>query len=91
MIIIPRLVWDSWNVAHIARHHVVPQEVDEVCHSDPVARAAKKGRLLIIGPTLRKRMLAVVLDKEKDGYYVETARPADRKERWIYRHEKGSA
>ena len=32
MIVIRRLVWDTWNIVHIARHDVVPDEVEEVCH-----------------------------------------------------------
>ena len=35
MIVVRRLTWDSWNVPHIARHGVVPQEVEEVCHGNP--------------------------------------------------------
>jgi hypothetical protein len=37
MIFIRRLVWDSWNVAHIARHEVTPDEVEEVCHGEHIA------------------------------------------------------
>jgi len=49
------------------------------------------GRLLIIGPTLAARVLAAVLKPEGDPgeYYVVTARPADRKERAVYRREQG--
>ncbi len=32
MIVIRRLIWDSWNVAYIARHEVTSDEVEEVCH-----------------------------------------------------------
>ena len=87
---IERLMWDTWNVDHIARHGVVPEEVAQVCAADPVVRATYGERLLAIGPTLRGRMLTVVLaPEENNGYYVVTARPADRKERARYASERG--
>jgi hypothetical protein len=90
--LIRRLVWDSWNVAHIARHDVTPEEVEEVCHSEPVVQIGNKGRSLVFGPTLAGRMLTVVLDPEPPDegvYYPVTARPASRRERAIYTTERG--
>ena len=87
MLVIRRLIWDSWNVAHTARHGVTPEEVEEVCHGEPVVQVGKKGRSLVFGPTLSGRMLTVVLDPEssEEGlYYPVTARPASRRERAIY-------
>jgi uncharacterized protein len=92
MLVIRRLVWDNWNVAHVARHEITPEEVEEVCHSEPVVQIGKKGRSLVFGPTLSGRMLAVVLDLElpEEGvYYPVTARPASRRERAIYTTERG--
>ncbi len=90
MLNIRRLIWDPWNVAHIARHHVTPEEVEEVCQGDPVVQEGKKGRALVFGPTQAGRMLTVVLDAEDEGvYYPVTARPASRRERGIYAKEKG--
>jgi uncharacterized DUF497 family protein len=86
MITINKLLWDEWNVAHIARHDVSQIEVEEVCHSDPIVEQGKKGRLLIIGYSLNKRILSIILDPEdqKDVYYPVTARTASKKERKIY-------
>lgn len=91
MIFVRRLVWDAWNVAHMARHAVIPEEVEQVCHGDFIVRQAKKGRLMVTGATQAGRVLAVILDPEddEDVYYPVTARPADRKERQIYRQRKG--
>ena len=70
MISIRRLVWDSWNVAHIARHHVTPGEVEEVCHGKYIARQTYDDCLLLIEPTLSGRILVVVLGPtEKAGVY----------------------
>ena len=83
---IRRLIWDSWNVAHISRHAVTPDEVEEVCHGQPISLDAYKGRTLLVGPTGNGRMVSVVLSPtpETDVYYPITARPSDKKERRIY-------
>ena len=48
MIVIRRLIWDSWNVAHIARHEVTPDEVEEVCQGEYIVRQTYDERLLLI-------------------------------------------
>ncbi len=90
MLFIRQLHWTDWNIAHIARHEVVRQEVEEVCQSDHIFFESYKDRLILIGTTLAGRMLVVILDPEgNDVYYVVTARSADRKERRLYWEEKG--
>jgi len=92
MLVVRRLIWDPGNVAHIARHAVTPEEVEEVCHGEPVVQVGKRGRLLVFGPTLAGRMLTVVLDPESAAagvYYPVTARPTSRRERAIYAGEPG--
>ena len=87
MIVVRRLVWDPWNVAHIARHGVTPDEAEEVCHGAPVTSTTHHDRLRVIGPTQAGRMLTVILDSEPDQvdvYYPVSARPASRKERRRY-------
>ncbi|MBI4318186.1 MAG: BrnT family toxin [Chloroflexi bacterium] len=91
MLFIRRLVWDPFNVAHIARHAVVSEEVEAVCQGDPVVETGKQGRLLVFGPTRAGRILTVVLDATETAgvYYVVTARPASRRERRIYARTRG--
>lgn len=94
MISVHVLLWNPGNVAHIGRHNVAPEEVEQVCHGPFVVREAYSGRLMIIGPTLEQRMLTVVLDPEpgRGGvYYPVTARPASRKDRRHYREERGGS
>ena len=81
MLQIKKLIWDSWNVIHIARHGVVPDEVEIVCHNDPLVQEGKKGRLLVIGMTSTERFLTVILDAEEDEevYYPVTARSASKR------------
>lgn len=91
MLSILRLIWDEWNVRHIARHNVTLDEVEEVCHGDPFPEKGKKGRVRITGSTISGRMLAIILDPEKEPgvYYPVTARQASRKERRTYQIAKG--
>jgi uncharacterized DUF497 family protein len=78
---VEQLIWEEWNVEHIARHDVRPQEVEEVCHGQFVASATYGGRLRLIGRTANGRMLTIILAPEGEGnYYPVTARPASRKE-----------
>lgn len=88
MIEIPLLVWDEWNVAHIARHGVSPEDVEQVCHADHHVSETYDGRLRLIGLTAQGRMLTVILAPKDEGvYYPVTARSASKKERALYRAE----
>lgn len=90
MLYVRLLIWDTRNVPHIARHQVTREEVEEVCRGDYIVREGYKERIMLIGTTRAGRVLAIILDSEGDDtYYVVTARPADRRERRIYREEKG--
>jgi uncharacterized protein len=91
MLTIRRLIWETWNIAHIARHDVIPDEVEEVCHGTPITSATYKGRIRVVGPTQSRRMLTVILapTDEQGVYYPITARPADRKERRNYEQQRG--
>ena len=87
MIVIRRLLWDSWNIAHIARHDVSPDEVEEVCHGDYMASETYKGRIRVVGPTRVGRLLTVILAPEgAETYYTVTAHNANAGE-WIRYHE----
>ena len=61
MIVIRRLIWNSWNIAHIARHDVTPDEVEDVCHGNYITSQTYQGRIRVVGPTSTGRMLAVIL------------------------------
>jgi uncharacterized protein len=89
-----RLVWDDWNLQHIARHGVTQEDVEVVCHGDPIFyRERYKDRLVLLGRSLDGRVLAVVLGpvpNAPDGTYCPfTARPADRSKRREYHRRKG--
>jgi hypothetical protein len=58
------LVWDEWNREHLARHNVLPEEVEEVCHGKYVATESYRKRLLIVGKTKKGRQISIVLSPE---------------------------
>lgn len=91
MIRVDRLIWDEGNIAHIARHDVTPQEVEEVCHGSFITKDAKAGRVMIIGSTKSGSALCIILDpEEQEGvWYPVTARSADKAERRKYTQETG--
>ena len=89
MVNIKKLVWDSWNVEHIARHDVTQDEVEQMAKGDVLVQIGKKGRTALIGPTNSGRILRVILDPEgKDIYYPVTAHTASKKDRSLYKQEK---
>jgi len=90
-IVVKKLIWDDWNVAHIARHKVIPEEVEEVCRGKYVAYESYDGRFEVIGQTKQKRILLIVLDPEPaDGeYYVVTAHTANKKDKILYTKKGG--
>ncbi len=90
-IVIKKLVWDDWNINHIAQHGVIPEEVEQVGSSDPMIQQGKKSRLAITGITKAGKMITVILDPEpeEEVYYVITAYPTNKKYRRIYQQDKG--
>lgn len=90
VILVRKLIWDSWNVKHIARHQVNPDEVEAVCHTKPIVlRGQQKNRLVLIGETDEERLLAIILESQGRGiYYPITAYPAGAKDIALYKRLK---
>ena len=90
VLIIKRLIWDEWNIFHIANHHVTPDEVEIICHGDPlILRGQQKNRLVLIGSVGEARILAVIMESKGRGtYYPITAYPADKKDIALYNRLK---
>jgi uncharacterized DUF497 family protein len=90
MINVRRLIWDAFNVPHIARHDVALEEVEQACHGDHIARESYERRLMLIGPTESGRLLVVILaPRGNDVYYPVTAYAAGRRLQRIYEAERG--
>ena len=79
--IIKKLIWDEWNIAHIARHNVESEEVQEVCSGRNLFERGRDGTYQITGQTESGRYLNIVVVPRENGFYPVTARDADKKER----------
>ena len=81
------LIWDEANEAHMARHQVTPDEVEDVVH-DARSRVLRTHteRRLVIGRTSAGRWLLVVLAQAgADQSYPITARDLTPAEKRRYR------
>ena len=86
-LVIKVLIVDEHRIAHIARHQVTVEEVQEIVSGDYVYIKAREDRWLVIGKTKAGRFLTVVVGERsgKGSYGLVTARPASREERSFYR------
>ena len=83
---IQNLIWDAWNISHIARHNVKPEEVEEVCESRYVFTKGRQNTYRVIGQTQGGRYLTVILAPRGHGnFYPVTARDSDKKERRLFK------
>jgi len=88
------LIWDDWNVPHIARHDVTPEEVEAACKANPMPyRESYKNRVMFLGETPAGRVIAIVLgpvpNAQPGTWYPFSARTAHRTERRGYQQWKG--
>lgn len=83
-------VWDdpddpAGNVAHIARHGVLPDEVEEALTSSLLVLRGRDGRYLSYGRTADGRLLFLVFaPKGRSRVKPLTARPMTSAERRLY-------
>jgi uncharacterized DUF497 family protein len=90
---INNLIWPEDRIVHIARHGVMPDEVEEVCFGKSLVRRAKsEGEnpvYFVQGQTLAGRYLFCVVIQFPDGNgYPVTARDMTAKEKRRYRDWK---
>lgn len=78
--------WDDWNTAHVARHGVTEEEVDDVVlDRGSLHLRSRAGTYVVLGLTSAGRHLFVVVASAPDGeVYPITARPltASDRRRW---------
>lgn len=91
MLVVRKLICDTRNISHIARHHIVPEEVYGVCRKKPVVqRGTKRNRLVLLGNTSDDRLMNVVLESRgKGSYYPITAYDASPEDEVLYRQLRG--
>ena len=89
---IERLAWDEWNLAHIRKHGVTAQEVEEILGHPFSREDTYKGREQLIGSIDTGRILSIVIGPvpgEDGSHYVFSARPASSRERRRYAQAMG--
>ena len=84
--------WDEANIRHIARHHVSPDEAEQVILNDPLElqRQERSGeqRILHLGTTDSGRLLIVAVTMRNAKSRVVTAYSANRRLRNFYSAQK---
>ncbi len=81
--------WDEWNVEHVIKHNVTPQEVEEACYNQSLNRKTKGGLYISYGQTDAGRYLFVILRYKGGGkIYVVTARSMTENEQRYYRKRR---
>lgn len=79
--IIKKLIWYEWNIDHIARHNVEPEEIEEVCKSKNLFERGRDGTYQMTGQTETGRYLTIILVHRTNGFYPVTVRNASDAER----------
>ncbi|MGH3939447.1 MAG: DUF4258 domain-containing protein [Pseudonocardiaceae bacterium] len=75
---------DGAQRAHIARHGITPEDVEDVLFCPPLdARRGKhEGTYLVFGRNRNgRRLLVVIAPRPRNSWYVVTAHDVDRAER----------
>jgi uncharacterized DUF497 family protein len=87
--------WDEGNVRHIARHHVLPDEAEEVFFDienvvdEDLEHSAREQRFLIIGKTEQGRLLYQIFTRRGDKIRVVSSRDINRREVELYEKKAG--
>jgi uncharacterized protein len=72
------------------KHRVAPEEVEEVCFSDPLVIGGRDKSYAVYGQTDAGRYLIVFLFPRGQGVFrLATAREMDERERRRYQRDKG--
>lgn len=84
--------WNKWNIEHIARHGVYPEEAEQVILSAhrPYPRSRKDDKWLVIGQGRGGRWLQVifVLDQHETAFVIHARTLIDREKRWERKRKK---
>jgi len=79
--------WDHFNIEHIARHNISPDEIEDVAFDDePWIRKGREGTRYMLGYTVAGRYLFTVYALKGKGIArVITAIDMDEKTRKLYK------
>ncbi|MDO8803693.1 MAG: BrnT family toxin [Elusimicrobiota bacterium] len=79
------LDWDEANIAHIARHNVAPDEVDEAFEEKHLTFKSRGGRYTLLGRSAAGRYLMVAFAVKAGVARVITARDMNHAEKKRYK------
>jgi uncharacterized DUF497 family protein len=78
--------WDNANISHIAKHHVTPDEAEDVFFDeqnvldDDVRHLSAEERFIIIDKTQKGRLLYQIFTRRGDKIRVISSRDINKKE-----------
>ena len=78
---VKELIFDEWNIKHIKKHKVSPEETLEAGKYLIYHRRTKEGRYLAIGRSGNRVITLILIRKSQKRYYLITARDSSKKER----------
>jgi uncharacterized DUF497 family protein len=82
-------IWDDENLAHIARHAVSADEVEEALVGEPLVLRGPDGRYLAYGRAEHGRWVFVVyVTRPRGRVRVLTARDMTERERQLYQRKR---
>ncbi len=80
--------WDHSNIEHIARHQIVPEEVEETFLEKHLIRKTRDDRYILLGQSAEGRYLTVVFVIRANKVRVITARDMEKNERHIFKRKE---
>ncbi len=89
--------WDEANIAHIAKHNVLPEEAEQIFFDknnvldEDLKHANDEERFLIIGKTEKGRLLYQIFTIREDKIRVISSRDINKKEVKLYEKEISSS
>ncbi len=89
--------WDEANISHIAKHHVLPKEAEEVFfdknnvqHQD-IKHSTTEKRFLIVGKTKKGKLLYQIFTLREEKIRVISSRNINKKEVTLYEKKTSSS
>lgn len=85
--------WDKGNIAHIAKHNVLPREAEEVffdkdnVRDEDLEHSTREKRFLIIGKTDKGRLLYQIFTVRGGEIRIISSRDINKKEVKLYEKE----
>ena len=83
---IRNILWDEDTILHIAKHGVIPQEVEEICFKiNPFVLKTRRNRYYALGQTESGRYLTIIFEYTgQSKAKIITARAMSESERSLY-------